>query len=228
MSDFLDRSSITPADPVRPADRWDIKQNDLITDWGSPVTWEKSYRCTLADTQGRPRYECPECAGFGHHYTDAKTIRVSATGMRFERRMLPGGDMISGMMHASVRRSDPVGQFDRFTFLQEVVIVTELMQRSEVQDVDRIRNPWWSTIIFIRNNDRVFVDGTDFTAAAGELRWIGERPNAGEWFSIRYQAHPQYVIIDPPQPRAAKQQQHVWSVVLRRRDLLENRWRDPS
>jgi hypothetical protein len=152
-----------------------------------------------------------------------------AQSMDVNRRLLPGGEFFPGTMTASCRPTDLIGFMDRFTFQKEYISVVELIKRRSSQDWDRIRYPSFLRLLRVRNNDTVFEEDTHFTLDGDKLTWIVAGPEAGSFYSARYIAHPVYLAIDPPQPRAdardRRSRRQAWRAILRRLDVFDQRWR---
>lgn len=235
MTPIMDRTGRAGAPLRRPADEMDEHDNQYITDRGTVVLWEQAHRCTNVDAGGRPNFDCEYCFGSGFIWIPIKNIPVFAQSMTFDRRLLPGGELFPGTMTASFRPVDIVGYMDRFTFAVEQIATHELVRRTAVVDPevldDRIRYANWDEIIKVRDNDRDYVLGTDFSVEGDVLTWLpgGAKPEDGAYYSLRYIVHPRYLCIDPPQPRAdAKNRQtkrQTPRAVLRREDFLDVRWR---
>lgn len=167
---------------------------------------------------------CPRCGGSGWLYRDPLVMTGLAVSIRQQRNIMDAGIAQPGDMTFSPQLnvancSTPnrrITAYDKFTALwsQTVddgqVIVRGAGTRDDnkhrithlLTNEDRL---WYEpeSATWCEDEDNVrYREGADFKLGPGKLiRWLGAQPALGKKYTIKYNAHFEWIVFAPPQER---------------------------
>lgn len=195
--------------------------------YGLRVGWEQATPCPCGESAEtvEGRFDCPICGGTGQDYLASQEVTavVTAVGLRDAPYELLG-HFGFGLVHVAVAPEQAPGFGDRYTLLDGVAVLTDLVERAATKD--RLRWPIAqvglylsvagvptqvsASVIKLRRQDAdgnggpVLELGTDFTVdAQGRIDWtLGDvahtAPAVGQRYAVRYFGHPRYVVLERP------------------------------
>lgn len=180
----------------------------LIEQKGYRVLWRHWVPCPCVREASRAhRIVCPLCHGTGDRFISPLEIRAVMTSAMLQKEFVQYGEFLLGSSMLTLYAEDRfLGYRDRFDLLDSYSTYAEYRQRSE--DLDTVTEFMQYSVdkvvsLFKLNTDRdAYVDlvsGTDYTLNAdGSITWLpsGNPPSPSEFFSIVYQYHPSYMVVE--------------------------------
>lgn len=194
---------------------------------GIRVLWEQATPCPCSDDIATEdgRMGCPVCAGTGWEYETGQEIRAIVTGLLAkDSPFMVDGRFEFGDVLITVPPEQTPGFRDRYTLLDSVMVVQDLVKRTGA--TDRLRWPVAQRGLYLsvsgvptsvavsvlrlrrQANDgtvgAVLDIGTDFAVDAnGAIVWaLGDvrltAPAVGQRYAARYYGHPRYVVMERP------------------------------
>ncbi len=194
---------------------------------GLRALWEQASPCPCqenADTE-EGRFDCSVCGGTGWEYDtgmEIKTIVTSVTLRHAPYELF--GRFGFGLVYFTMTPEQTPGFRDRLTVLDSAVVVQDLVKRTGT--LDRLRWPVANRSLLLSVSGtptpvscsvlrlrRQASDGTagplleldtDFALdAQGRIDWTkgdvaGTAPPVGASYSVRYFAHPRYLVMEQP------------------------------
>lgn len=219
---------------------------NMITERGVPVKWERAQRCTCWDmTSGQPGYSCKACNGDGYVYDEpieesAILIQSLIMSKDFthigEYRM---GDavatvpyrkrvLIDGLPDYVENKLYWVGEWDRITLMNTEFRSDEILVRGESlygREPDKLRNEEITRIVSVLQADTVsgkitfYTPEVDFVLENGRIEWLGEAvqyPIIGEKYSVQYYHRPTYQVYTQLPQHRDQDNQHFPKKVILR------------
>ncbi len=201
---------------------------EFIEARGEEVIVETAVSCTcrngdlhgsLIERDGAPasirRLNCPQCQGDGWIYRNARLVLGLVTGINpgKDKRLIEGGYAIPGdAIFSPSLEEETIADFDKITFqfsspLNEGQVIlrgaAHLEENKHIdtdltEDEDRL---WYiaDCNIWCEDEDgRVYTQDADFEFEDRKIRWIGDRPNVGKLYTIKYFGYPEWIVPDQP------------------------------
>ena len=161
---------------------------------------------------------CQRCHGDGYIYRNARVVKGLVTSIQAapNRRLLEGGYAQAGdAVFSPSLQEEPVGDFDKITFLKSdfvgdgQVILRNAANIGENKGKnlgvsvteDRL---WYQAECAVWCEDAkgvVYSQGTDFVLEDRMIRWIGNKPNNGAFYTIKYRAYLEWIAYNTPLAR---------------------------
>lgn len=182
--------------------------NQMIKNDGTLIGWEKAIRCPCKSEKGEPEYDCDYCHGIGYQYIDAldedeemysiiQSRNVKATKKEF-------GWVDTGTCTMIWPSYKIPGIWDKIVEEQEVTIITDsLLTRGKLsrtgKSLEKVRyNKILKVEICVDDEGNRYREGADFDIFKSRyIKWRSSaRIKDGVQYSLRYQARPEYIIMD--------------------------------
>jgi len=169
--------------------------NNLIDQDGLCFTWEKSSKCFCARADGTFDLECTFCTN-GWFYFDPLPVTLLVTSLLASKAfkdLAVHGDWILGKVSISSKSMNNLAFRDRITAIDSQITYSQLLF---IGTREKLRYPAVE-IILLRSEAKVFVSGVDYNLVNGEIIWVGgQKPADGTTVTIRFLAHPSYIVLD--------------------------------
>jgi len=105
---------------------------------------------------------------------------------------------LEGMLNATVRAENKLGYYDRLINLDSTVVYSQVYDYKVASPTTKLRYPV-RLINLLRTVSKVYVEGTDYTLAGGDIVWVsGKEPAVGDRLAIHYLTHPTWRVIEHP------------------------------
>jgi hypothetical protein len=198
---------------------------------------EDFYGSMIDDVDGRPattrKINCNNCGGNGWLYRNARVIKGLITGMQVgaNRQLLDLGYAVPGdaTFSPSLTAGD-IGDFDRITFLHaEPVSEGQILMRNAANMGENIAldtkllstedRLWYQAecTTWCEDEDGVlYYQNTDFEFDGKVLRWVGNTPNDGKFYTIKYTAFLEWIVYASPFDRVDRNRGLAQRVLLRK------------
>ncbi len=168
----------------------------LLEQRGQRFTWEKATKCFCARVDGTTDVDCAACRGQGWFYFDDQEVRVlvqTLSSSEAFKHMAVHGDWVLGKVSITSPAKHNLAFRDRITALDSQITYSELIFKGTDET---LRYPA-QEIIFLGVEGTTFVEGTDYSLVNGAIVWVpASEPVDGTTVTIRYIAHPRYIILD--------------------------------
>ena len=197
--------------------------DSLIQARGEDVIIETGVACpcrngdqyaALIEREGRPANQrslsCPQCKGDGFMYRNARQIRGLVTGVRptSNRSLIDAGFANPGDLRFSPElNAAPITALDKLTLLyplpvnegqvlmrgaatleENQLFVTDLEANEDRLWYEAVCTTWCEDI-----NGVVYAQGADFTFEDHKIQWVGNQPDIGTLYTIKYEAYVEFV-----------------------------------
>lgn len=187
---------------------WNVQRIDIdpleiyrtIEKYGYTVVWEKAMKCPCIEIgkHGQPDFNCKVCMGKGWYWYDPKMIKgiLSAISGRESWERAPG-EILSGTAYFTTHAVYRINFWDRITNYHSLIRHSCIVERG-IGKVDNLRfKP--VKIYNVFDLDKEYKNGIDFIVNDDKkIEWIegGESPKIGSKYSIDYELHPSWIVID--------------------------------
>jgi len=164
----------------------------LIKAHGHCVTWEKATICPCSTPDGRDNLICAKCSGQGWYYfgaTPTTVLLTSLSAMKAFSEVGVAGDWVLGKVSVTAAAGINLGFRDRITSLDSQITFSELV----IVGRDDLRYDVLS-VEMVATEAADLVEGTDYNVVNGKIIFV--TPAADTVVSVRYQAHPSWIILD--------------------------------
>lgn len=222
---------------------------ELIDARGDEVILETGVACTcrredaiasMTTKENQPstvrKMNCNECQGDGYLYRNARCVRGLVTSVEAgpNRKLLEGGYAVPGdAIFSPSLNAGRVSDFDRITFTHSVsvgdgqIIMRGAAQHNENQglrigvtvDEDRLYYMGDCAIWCEDATGGVYVQNADFVLEDKVIRWIGERPNKGTFYTLKYTAFLEWIVYNTPFTRIDNNRSLAQKVVLKKKHV---------
>lgn len=222
---------------------------ELITARGEEVIIETGMACTcrngdhyasMIERDGKPASQrilgCPKCHGLGVAYRDGRIVRGLVTSLDPGRNKqlfesgyaIPGDAVFSPSMNAS-RLAD----FDRITAVfpepvgdgqvimrgaasleENATLVTDLADNEDRLWYEAAEAIWCED-----SNGVLYEQGVDYVFEAKRLIWIGNRPDKGVLYTVKYTAYLEWIVYATPFSRIDTNRDLGQRVLIRKKHV---------
>lgn len=169
--------------------------NNIIDQDGLCFTWEKSTKCFCSRKDGTYDLDCTGCTN-GWHYFDPRPVTLLVTSLLASKAfkdLAVHGDWVLGKVSISSKSGNNLAFRDRITAIDSQITYSQLLFMGIRE---KLRYPAVE-IIILRSATQIFEAGTDYNLVDGEIIWeVGQKPADDTTVTIRYTAHPSYIILD--------------------------------
>lgn len=198
--------------------------------FGYEVTVWKATNCPCGNSPQSPgNINCAACGGLGILYPE-KPLKVMALVSNIDQNLdlvqyglMEYGDLVLSPMPGSIHLDD----FDLVILPWSIGTPTysQTLMRSTTGDTDtadyrmmNVSGAW--TVDPVTGTTTKYVPGQDFTYQGRTITWVGNQPQLGQLYSIRYDAQFEWVAFNPPTPRVAFGQDLGQRAILRKRHIM--------
>lgn len=178
--------------------------------------------CLLPDRQFDPN--CPVCHGVGRYYPPGTAYSTTMLLVRdqSERAMESPGSWIPGTIQATLLPGVVLADRDKVRRLAvKTTFTDEILLRG---DDETLRFSVGVELHIVADRTRVYRAGIDYVLMPpNSISWLpgGQAPPFMSQYSVRYQAHPDYLVSpDHPRERAEHAVPFSQVVLLHRLDML--------
>jgi hypothetical protein len=227
---------------------WD-RLEELIEARGERVTIETSVACTCRNgdlyaslilKDGKPAnqriLDCPTCMGDSFLYRNARQISGLVTSLDpgRNRQLIEMGYAIPGdVVFSPSLRAGVVTDFDKVTFCftspvtdgQVIMRGSHTLENNAEYVTDLETNEdrlWYRPGCSIWCEDRdgvVYSQGADFVFEGKKLQWVGNMPDIGTLFTIKYTGYVEWVAYSTPFQRMDRDRSLGQRVMLRKKHI---------
>lgn len=225
------------------------KLEELIEARGDRVVHEIGVACTcrredsvasMTTKDNQPttvrRINCMKCQGDGFIFRNARVINglVSSVEAGPNRKLLEGGYAVAGdAVFSPSLNAGVFTDFDRITFCQPTpisdgqIIMRGAAHHNENQTLefgvevneDRL---WYqgACAIWCEDDDGViYTQGTDFILEKRIIRWVGNQPNKGVFYTLKYTAYLEWIVYNTPLARVDNGRSLAQRVLIRKKHV---------
>ena len=195
----------------------------------------------LRDGQFQTRSpNCMNCGGDGRIYRDPVKVRGLATSIRQQRNVVDVGEVQPGDMQFSIgpgffgcgQGGRRISRDDKFIALwdqpldegQTIVRGASTLHENKrfVNNVNEDEDRLWyepATALWCEDENGVTYQlDTDFSFGPGRvIKWIGNQPNVGIGYTLKYTAYFEWIVWAPPQERNERDNRDLGPLVFLRR-----------
>lgn len=179
--------------------------------------------CLLADRQFNPI--CPTCHGTGRLYPPgtAYSTTLLLVHEHSSRTYNEPGTWIPGTLQASILPGVRLSERDK---VRRVMCRESFVDEVLTRGLDEtVRFPAGVQLEVIADRERVYQAGRDYVLQPpNQVQWVagGQAPAFGSQYSVKYAAHPEY-LVTPDQPKSRLEHGTGQSqvVILTRLDYLQ-------
>lgn len=169
----------------------------IINEKGYSLTHQKAMLCPCVDAGTRqPNPVCPLCQNGWQYYGDA-TIKGVISGVTNEKQFVETGGALLGTMTLTVGAGVVLGYHDRITHVDSVVNFSELVVKTNGA-TDTLRYEALTGLRVVGPGGRVY-SSSEYSISGRTLTWlvaVNERPAVGASFSIAYETHPAWLVLN--------------------------------
>jgi hypothetical protein len=226
-----------------------VALEDLVQSRGDSVILETGVACTcratdstasLTTKENQPatlrRFNCTTCGGDGYIYRNARCAVGLVTSIQSgaNRKLLEAGYAVAGdCVFSPSAAAGAVGDFDKVTFTTSAfvgegqVIFRQGAFQNENNSLSMglARNEdqlWYYADCAIWCEDQngvVYSQGSDFVFDKKVIRWIGNSPNPGIFYTIKYKAFLEWIAYSTPMARIDVGRTLGQRVILRKKHV---------
>ena len=171
----------------------------LMEQKGYTLRWEKSALCPCIpkDSHGQPDVNCSLCLGKGRYWFEPKDIKGIMTSFQETAKWDQTGEIMQGTHYLTTLPENKLGFWDRITNIHSIIRYSEIVEKGKYGGSDRLRFKQ-TAVLNLRTVQKVYVKNVDFNYNLDNqsIDWIGEQPNTGLQYSVEYETHPRWIIID--------------------------------
>ena len=175
--------------------------DSLIENHGLDLKLYHGIRCPCLDPEtGQADPNCSYCTNGWQYYGKEEIIGV-VQAINAEKQFAETGGFLLGSMMLTVKAETNLAYHDRLVHMDSVITHSEVITRDEDGLVDSARFPIIDTLRVIGKNGVIYQSGTDFSIdSGGNVEWLetGEKPTAGDYYSIAYQMNPTWLCMQAP------------------------------
>jgi len=182
------------------------------------------------------KINCNECQGDGYIYRNARCVKGLITSIQAgpNRKLIEGGYAVAGDAVFSPSLSiGRIGDFDRITFTHSEtigdgqIIFRGAAQYNENQGLrtdltvaeDRLYYLGDCAIWCEDENGVAYFQNADFVLEDKVIRWIGERPAIGIFYTLKYTAFLEWIVYNTPLERVDVGRSLAQKVVIRKKHV---------
>jgi hypothetical protein len=170
---------------------------------GHEVLWYRAIQCPCRNRQtGKAKYDCGLCDGIGFQYIDPETIKVVIQGRNYRKDAKTIGFVDMGTCNITWPRGKVPGAWDKIVEKKEIAVITnEILTRGQTDTLgnsrEKVRHKHLISVEICVDQDGVrYAQGINFDIKNDRyIDWTGPAPVDGKQYSLRYLAHPEYVIM---------------------------------
>lgn len=198
---------------------------------------EDFYGSLIDNVDGMPAttrpLNCDKCGGTGWLYRDARVIKGLITGMQSgaNRQLLEMGYANPGdAVFSPSLKVGHIGDFDKITFLHAEpvsdgqIILRNAANMGENKKLNTKLLPkqdrlWYQAdcITWCEDQDGVlYYQNTDFEIDGKTLTWVGNMPDDGKFYTIKYNAYLEWIVYATPFDRVDRNRTLAQRVMLRK------------
>jgi hypothetical protein len=222
---------------------------DLIQSRGDEVILETGVACTcrredatagLLSRENAPatlrEIHCQRCTGEGFLYRNARVIKGLVTSIQSapNRRLLEGGyGTVGDAVFSPSIIEAPLGDSDKITFLHASLVNDgQVIMRNAANYGDNKSKPlgvtnaedrlWYNAECAIWCEDQkgvVYEQGTDFLLVDHTIKWIGNTPRDGLFYTLKYRAYLEWIVYNTPLFRIDGGNQLGQKVLIRKKHV---------
>jgi hypothetical protein len=198
----------------------EARGDDVIIETGVACTCRNGdlYASTI-EREGAPAsmriMNCEKCQGDGWIFRNARIVHglVTSIDPGKDKRLIETGYVIPGdAVFSPTLNEELLGDFDRITFLHPAPIddgqvimrgAAHLEENAQIDtDLEENEDRLWymaACTIWCEDEDgRVYTQDADFLLDDRKLRWIGDRPNVGKLYTLKYFGYLEWVVYSQP------------------------------
>jgi len=225
------------------------KLQELIDARGDEVIVETGVACTcrredvlasMVERENQPssirQLYCIKCQGDGYIYRNARCIKGLITSIEAgpARKLLESGYAVQGdAIFSPSLDIDPLSDFDKITFLHDntvgegQVILRNAANLGEnatrTTGVSRSEDRLWYQAACSYwcedENGVVYSQDTDFILKDRLIRWIGNKPADGIFYTLKYSAYLEWIIYNTPLQRIDRDRSLGQRVLIRKKHV---------
>lgn len=169
---------------------------DLIQTKGMDLVWKKRLACPcLVEATGHPAKDCPQCYGTGSTYRGSYSLIGLVQGVSRETDPFQyAGQWIRGAAELTVDPKYKIGYYDRIIMDDALIPVEQYVERGSGA-TDQLRfEPM--EIEYAIDTAQDYEAATDFEIDGHGIKWVGDAPDEGDLYSVRYLMRPTFIVID--------------------------------
>lgn len=187
----------------------------LIRRVGRPTVWERADLCPNLSDDGTHNPFCTACVSMSERqylYTPhTRPIKALWVSDFREEDYDAAGSWETGRCRAIFPSHLDIADQDRLVPQDDPIVDRALLTRgASAGTPDRLRTPHVVEVVTVRDADRLYTEGTDFSLIVDanghySISWLGtggQEPAAGANYSVRLLAMPVWVVDGPPKIRA--------------------------
>lgn len=223
--------------------------DELIEARGEIVVVETGVSCTCRngdlygstiEREGKPgswrKLNCPSCQGDGYVYRNARCVRGLVTNVESgkNKKLIESGYAIPGDAVFSPERSEQfIGDFDKVTFqfpepVNEGQVILRgaagMDENAQIQtDLEDNEDRLWyvaETAIWCEDEEgHVYNQDVDFEFESRKIRWIGNTPDKGSLYTIKYWGIPEWIVYAHPFIRVDRDRSLGSRVLIRKKHV---------
>jgi hypothetical protein len=177
---------------------------------------------------------CPLCRGEGYIFRRPQKICALITGISESKTRIEGGWAQPGDCMMSPHAGYMIASHDMITFLWpqpvgdgQVIVrgagtASDNSQRETFLQTNEDRL-WYSATegIWCEGDDgvRYYPEGDFLLDGSKIIKWVGNRPQAGQSYVLKYAAYLEWIVFDPPATRRDRNRDLGSRVALRKRHV---------
>jgi hypothetical protein len=185
------------------------------------------------------RMNCEKCQGDSFVYRNPRCVRGLLTGLDPGRNkaLLESGYAIPGdSVFSPERHAEHIADFDKITLMvaqdlnEGQIIMRNAAHMEEnaqiptelTEDEDRL---WYVADLSVWCEDEdgvIYAQDADFEFDSKKIRWIGNRPDEGKLYSVRYTGFPEWIVYSQPFLRVDRGRSLGRKVLLRKKHVHYN------
>ncbi len=222
---------------------------DLIEARGEDVIVETGIACTCRngdlyaatiEREGKPasqrRLSCPQCHGDGLIFRNARMVRGLVTSLDpgRNRQLFESGYAVPGdAIFSPSLQVEKIGDLDRITMqFSENVSEGQVIMRGAANleenrfidtDLSEAEDRLWylaDYAIWCEDEDGVlYQQGSDFQFDAKKIRWVGNSPNVGKLYTVKYTAYHEWVVYATPFDRVDRNRNLGQRALIRKKHV---------
>jgi hypothetical protein len=171
---------------------------------GNLVTWYKAIFCPCRDAQTlHPKFDCELCDGRGIYYVDPQETRVIIQSRMVRREQKSIGVVEMGTCSITWPLGAIPGAWDKIVEHKEIAVITnEILTRGATNrlgnSLEKCRYKSVIKVEMAMDAEGVrYAEGINFKLVNDRfIAWTGPAPVDGMQYALRYQAHPEYIIMN--------------------------------
>jgi len=222
---------------------------ELIQSRGDEVILETGVACacrrddaiaSLTTKDNQPstlrKMNCQSCSGDGFIYRNARCVKGLLTSVQAgpNRRLLEGGYSVPGdAVFSPSMTIGPIGDFDKITLTYaDFVGDGQNIMRGAAQHNENTGKPlgllptedrlWYQPAAAVwceDDNNVVYTQGSDFTLQDHTIRWVGNQPAKGTFYTLKYTAYLEWIVYNTPLLRMDNNRSLAQRVMLRKKHV---------